>query len=244
MDELKVCGRCRQEKAAPAFYVIKARLSTYCRECQLAYMASWRQRHLAVERKRDREYYARTKDRQAVRRKEKWAATPPDERKAQLARLAIWNRAHPEANAARQLRWRRDNPERAKAAQARWLAKPESKAKRAALMRKRRALTSYQVYDNLRRCGIPTSGPPITLAQWTAILKAFDDRCAYCGCRPYKPTMEHMTPTCRGGEHVMGNVVPACQPCNSSKGKKTLAEFCARRGLDAAVILAPLAAVS
>ena len=56
----------------------------------------------------------------------------------------------------------------------------------------------------------------VTHQEWIAILAAFDGRCAYC--RKDGPmTMDHVTPLSRGGLHIATNIVPACQPCNSSK---------------------------
>lgn len=46
----------------------------------------------------------------------------------------------------------------------------------------------------------------------------FDHRCAYCGTGG-DLQVEHVMPISKGGEHHLGNVVPACQRCNFSKGK-------------------------
>lgn len=46
----------------------------------------------------------------------------------------------------------------------------------------------------------------------------FDHRCAYCGTDG-DLQVEHVIPISKGGEHHLGNIVPACQSCNFSKGK-------------------------
>lgn len=46
--------------------------------------------------------------------------------------------------------------------------------------------------------------------------KCFDHRCAYCGDTG-DLQIEHVIPISKGGEHHLGNIVPACQRCNSSK---------------------------
>lgn len=46
----------------------------------------------------------------------------------------------------------------------------------------------------------------------------FDNRCAYCGCKG-DLQVEHVIPISQGGEHHLGNIVPACQQCNYSKSK-------------------------
>ena len=62
----------------------------------------------------------------------------------------------------------------------------------------------------------------LTVKQWEAIVTHFDSCCAYCGNRPKKITIDHMTPICRGGAHVWQNVVPACWGCNAKKHIKPL----------------------
>lgn len=58
----------------------------------------------------------------------------------------------------------------------------------------------------------------LTVTQWTAVLVAYDHRCAYCGVNGLKLTQDHVIPLSKGGAYEMGNIVPACRPCNSRKG--------------------------
>lgn len=53
---------------------------------------------------------------------------------------------------------------------------------------------------------------------WTAVKAAFADSCAYCG-RGGVVEMDHAIPLSRLqlGEHRLGNLVPACPPCNRKK---------------------------
>jgi 5-methylcytosine-specific restriction endonuclease McrA len=68
--------------------------------------------------------------------------------------------------------------------------------------------------------------PRLTLREWMERLDEFDYCCAYCGEElEGMGWIEHLTPVGDGGEHRKHNVVPACQPCNQRKGKKSLAEF-------------------
>lgn len=46
----------------------------------------------------------------------------------------------------------------------------------------------------------------------------FSHTCAYCGAGG-DLQVEHVIPISKGGEHHLGNIVPACQRCNFSKGK-------------------------
>lgn len=49
-------------------------------------------------------------------------------------------------------------------------------------------------------------------------------RCAYCVTRPWEH-LDHVIPIARGGRHSIGNLLPACQPCNQSKNSRLLAEW-------------------
>lgn len=60
-----------------------------------------------------------------------------------------------------------------------------------------------------------------TKADWLEVLRTFDHLCAYCGERRAL-VMDHAVPISKEslGEHRLGNLVPACHPCNSAKGQK------------------------
>lgn len=51
---------------------------------------------------------------------------------------------------------------------------------------------------------------------WRRLVARHGGRCAYC--REVKPlTRDHVIPVSKGGRHAIGNILPACQSCNSSK---------------------------
>jgi 5-methylcytosine-specific restriction endonuclease McrA len=64
------------------------------------------------------------------------------------------------------------------------------------------------------------AGPGITAEQWNEIKSLFGNRCAYCG-KSAALTMDHVVPVTKGGEHGPTNIIPACLPCNSSKGARS-----------------------
>jgi HNH endonuclease len=55
-------------------------------------------------------------------------------------------------------------------------------------------------------------------------------RCVYCAHRldPAEATLDHVHPLARGGQHIAGNLVVACAPCNRLKGDMLPHEFFAR----------------
>lgn len=61
------------------------------------------------------------------------------------------------------------------------------------------------------------AGDGITPTQWRELLDRAGRRCVYCG-RASKLTLDHFVPLDAGGRHELGNITPACQRCNSSKG--------------------------
>ncbi len=51
------------------------------------------------------------------------------------------------------------------------------------------------------------------------LIEAFDGKCGYCRAAE-STAIDHYVPLKRGGLHAIDNLVPVCQPCNSSKGAK------------------------
>lgn len=58
---------------------------------------------------------------------------------------------------------------------------------------------------------------------WLEQFMASQTKCFYCK-KPFnsnrKKTVDHVIPLDKGGEHIMTNLVIACQSCNSSKGNR------------------------
>lgn len=48
-------------------------------------------------------------------------------------------------------------------------------------------------------------------------------RCVYCG--QSAGTADHVLPQALGGGHLIGNLVPACRPCNGAKGALAPADY-------------------
>jgi 5-methylcytosine-specific restriction endonuclease McrA len=66
----------------------------------------------------------------------------------------------------------------------------------------------------------------VSTREWAAIVRRSGGRCAYCQRPPRRSLqMDHVVPLSRGGRHAIGNVVPACEACNSSKRDRLLADW-------------------
>lgn len=60
------------------------------------------------------------------------------------------------------------------------------------------------------------------------IIKIKNSRCFYCG--NLGGEVDHVIPLTRGGSHSIGNLVPACRTCNSSKNNRLIMEWKKKKG--------------
>ena len=63
-----------------------------------------------------------------------------------------------------------------------------------------------------------------TLTQWREVKCYFHNQCAYCG-DSLPLTQDHFIPVRAGGCYILGNILPACKGCNSSKRATLFAEW-------------------
>ncbi len=59
---------------------------------------------------------------------------------------------------------------------------------------------------------------------WQRLVDRYRGCCAYCG-KETQLTMDHVVPLSRGGRHSVGNIIPACFRCNSSKNARFITEW-------------------
>ena len=71
----------------------------------------------------------------------------------------------------------------------------------------------------------------LTDEQWTALQDAWGG-CAYCGATERPLQRDCVLPISRGGRYTLGNVVPACRPCNTSKCNGEVTAWLRRKRLD------------
>lgn len=77
----------------------------------------------------------------------------------------------------------------------------------------------------------------LTETQWSALKDAWGG-CAYCGSDETTLQRDCVQPISRGGRYTLENVVPACGPCNASKGNREVTSWMRRRALDERAFLA------
>lgn len=65
----------------------------------------------------------------------------------------------------------------------------------------------------------------LTDEQWEYCKKFFDYSCAYCGKKVSVLCRDHFAPLSLGGTLSVGNIVPCCSSCNSSKSNRKFSQW-------------------
>lgn len=146
------------------------------------------------ERQYTRDWTEENRNAHNERRRETWsrAEFTPEKREAAANRARTWYSENKARHLAACNQWSRNN-----------------KQSRNAIQQKRR----------FKRLG---SDATLTPDGWLETLETFNRSCAYCLSSSEELTMDHIVPLSRGGSHTADNVVPACRPCNSKKGPRSI----------------------
>lgn len=73
----------------------------------------------------------------------------------------------------------------------------------------------------------------LTNEEWNKIMQDFNNSCAYCGMseedhlKKWEEILhqEHFIPLSNGGGYEVGNIIPSCRSCNSSKKSQDFFEW-------------------
>lgn len=230
-DGKKICPRCREAKVAEGnFYRVKQGdgFAGYCIPCMKAKAVEWQKANHEKKRATDARMYRKHPHRreQLKRFRKRFAEENPGADKAIIAR---WRKANPEKVKAIVARHHAKNPEARKTAQAKYHASDRFKGIHADRERLRRAVVREVAYAD-GRVERSIDGE-FTIVEWQAVLAAFNGKCAYCDADG-RMTIEHLTPLSRQGTNQVGNIAPACHPCNSRKSDQTAEEFAPLRAAD------------
>ena len=139
-------------------------------------------------------------------------------REKEIARCSAYNKANPHIPAASMQRVRAKDPEKAREYQREYKAANPQR---------------IRIFDSTkrakRRAQIGATIHKVTPKQWGEIQARYKHHCAYC-LKPFKTlTMDHVVPLARGGDHTVGNIVPACAKCNSAKHARHQLDFVAAK---------------
>jgi 5-methylcytosine-specific restriction endonuclease McrA len=173
----------------------------------------------------------------------------PEARRAyQRAYKAVWLVKNADRLREQQREWRKRNPEKAAEYNRAWYQRNRERllAHEAELERQRRATNGEAVRERERRYRAEHSpryvernrrrrdamgGYTVLDRDKRRMLSRYRGRCAYCAVRPFEH-WDHVIPIIRGGRHTIGNLLPACKPCNLRKGTRLLIEAHEIRGGD------------
>jgi 5-methylcytosine-specific restriction endonuclease McrA len=217
----KKCSICKMNKSITYFWKSSSTADGFrgkCIPCEMQYRHE--RRHLDRETSNRAQRKRREAEKQAVlEAQRKWAEANP-EKVRRLAQIQIqealekkrkqsqkWAAENPDKVRQTQRNYRARHPELYREATKKYyLANPEVKR---ALERKRKA----RKHNN-----------PIFAISTKELKRLYAGPCSYCGISGTM-TLDHVVPISKGGVHGVSNLVPACNPCNSSKGQKILIEW-------------------
>lgn len=172
-----------------------------CSRCFNEWQTAWKMRRTEDQR--------RTATAKQTAARQKWS---PEQRERAYAQSAAWREANQERYLAGARDWYKRNAEYSRAAKlAEYYRDPESFYARN-LVRKARINDAVCVH-----------GSKCVTAEF--LRSMYDGACTYCGAPA--EAADHFYPLARGGLHCVENLVPACQPCNSSKSARDPAEWLA-----------------
>jgi 5-methylcytosine-specific restriction endonuclease McrA len=85
-----------------------------------------------------------------------------------------------------------------------------------------------RIYNHRRRAREGHLLHDITENEWENCKDYFEQKCAYCGSEE-ELQQEHFIPVVRGGGYTIGNIIPACKRCNSSKNDSAFEQWYRRQ---------------
>jgi 5-methylcytosine-specific restriction endonuclease McrA len=200
-ESTKRCTACGEERPLSAFSRSKTGRLGLCAECKMC----------------------------ASKRVARWAAANPE-------KVRRKHRRNPARARARMARWRKNNRDRALAASRRaYEQQREWRARNPERSREHGRRYALANPDMGRACVLRrrsrvagVGGAGMTATQWREMRASYCGVCAYCGRRS-RLTADHVVPISQGGPHDVGNIAPACRPCNSSKNDTPLIVWLAKR---------------
>ena len=226
--DTKTCRHCGSVfPATSEFFIVDKRQScgllAVCRICD----RKRRREVYAKQPEKKLAYYYRNREEQLKKKKEyyrqnkiifcenskKWKS----ENKDKIAEYSKkYREKHKDEIAKRSYRYKQLNKEKIKLSRARYyIENKESQCKKTSAHAKANR-DKYSTYTQQYRARKRSLRDTLTPEQWKFIVSSFNGKCAYCG-KDRKLTREHFVPTTKGGHFELGNILPACGSCNSSK---------------------------
>ena len=203
--ELRICKVCHIEKPLEQFPPLGKKGNGYehtCRVCRAFHVRVYRATHIEQDRARSAAYAVNHREQARARSTAYYAAHKEQGRMSRAA----YRVTHKEQTQARAAAYRAAHQKELRAYFAAYHVAHIEKAH------------SHRAARRARKAAAPLND--LTAAQWREIQVAYHYRCAYCGKKSKQLTQDHILALSNNGSHTVHNIVPACQSCNSKKGKK------------------------
>ena len=209
---MKTCSKCGESKPLEAYSIRrrndgrKDSVRSHCKVCSRAIskayvlanpdkVAEYRESTRDHKNAQNREYYSINKER-IIANTSAWKVNNPEKHRYHRRN---WKVNNPKQAAEISLKYRRNNAEKIKEAKRKYRAEnPESIRAQGHVYRTRKA----------------SNGVNLVTAAETAAIAAMP--CTACGAAG-PSEIDHIVPLARGGSHTIGNLMPLCKSCNSSK---------------------------
>lgn len=139
-----------------------------------------------------------------------------------------WRDANQEKSRQSSDSWKQRNPDKVRAGVVSWDARNPGRRRQLASEWSSNNRSARNFIHQRRRFRVREAETyQVTLKDWERLCSRYRGCCAYCGER--RPlTQEHVIPLSRGGNHSIGNLLPVCKSCNSSKRDRLLVEWLAQ----------------
>ena len=192
-----------------------------CREAKSANDLAYREKNAEKIAAKKHAHYLANQDQMRAKSVDRRASRTPEQREAAAqyhrewaAKAYVNGRPRSEATKERRRQWDAENAEEI--------------AAKARAYRKENA-TKRRDWEAARRARMAASDVRVVLdSDWRRMVARYRGCCAYCGEFVEGLTQDHIIPLARGGRHSIGNLIPACGSCNSSKNARLIVEWTKR----------------
>lgn len=209
----KICPKCGRNESQTYFAPIRRT----CRECVLAYQASWRESRRDVSNQQALEY--RSERREILNQKSKSYYQQHSERLRK--RIAGWYWRNHSRISAKRKQYYAENRDILLKEKAEWRDKNRERYRETARRECRRNFLRYRWLSQVRRARVAGATGTHTNDEWFALCEYYKNKCLCCGTTD-RLTQDHIVPIARGGSDYIDNIQPLCMTCNLKKGARTI----------------------
>ena len=132
---------------------------------------------------------------------------------------------NPEKRKERNREYLKENREKVYAINSRWLSKNKDKVAKHHSKWRKEVYKPREVELRIARHAAKYGSVGFhTSKDFEKLLRRYNGKCAYCGEND-ATDRDHVIPLSKGGSNYIGNILPACRICNSSKKERLLSHW-------------------